>query len=267
MGDAPGRKKSERIRRGTYIKTYLDLTLPLPLRQFYTTGQAAAICGVAPRTVTKWADSGRISGCYKIPLSNDRRISLIGLADFLSRAGVPVPDVLKSGGVLACGLDKQHCPKEVGYCSNQCELGEKIAHGFWDSVILGDQFGLSQTKMMAEYCRSRMWKTTPLIAVVDPSNSVEQVKYDCPVLTHVLHHPVEWDKVFKKQYVLGHTLVINGGFDLDASGTSDRQEQQSVRDPQEPTATERVVPERGDHDYLSDDGRTGSPDTHHVDGM
>ena len=38
-----------------------------------TTGEVAKICKVAPRTVTKWFDSGQLRG-YRIPGSKDRRI-------------------------------------------------------------------------------------------------------------------------------------------------------------------------------------------------
>jgi len=35
----------------------------------FTTGQVAKICKVAPRTVSKWFDSGRLKG-YRIPGSH-----------------------------------------------------------------------------------------------------------------------------------------------------------------------------------------------------
>ena len=40
-----------------------------------TTGDVAKICNVAPRTVSKWFDSGQLKG-YRIPGSKDRRIPL-----------------------------------------------------------------------------------------------------------------------------------------------------------------------------------------------
>ena len=40
-----------------------------------TTGEVARICKVAPRTVTKWFDSGQLRG-YRIPGSKDRRTLL-----------------------------------------------------------------------------------------------------------------------------------------------------------------------------------------------
>lgn len=48
----------------------------------FTTGQVAKICKVAPRTVSKWFDSGRLRG-YRIPGSQDRRIPRDALIRFL----------------------------------------------------------------------------------------------------------------------------------------------------------------------------------------
>ena len=41
------------------------------MKKVFTTGQVAKICKVAPRTVSKWFDSGRLKG-YRIPGSQDR---------------------------------------------------------------------------------------------------------------------------------------------------------------------------------------------------
>lgn len=49
-----------------------------------TTGQVARICKVAPRTATKWFDSGQLRG-YRIPGSKDRRIPLPNLREFLKK--------------------------------------------------------------------------------------------------------------------------------------------------------------------------------------
>src|SRR5262249_61528897 len=38
----------------------------LEMKKVFTTGQVAKICKVAPRTVSKWFDSGRLRG-YRIP--------------------------------------------------------------------------------------------------------------------------------------------------------------------------------------------------------
>ncbi|MDD5026590.1 MAG: helix-turn-helix domain-containing protein [Candidatus Peribacteraceae bacterium] len=58
----------------------------------FTTGQIAKICKVAPRTVSKWFDSGRLKG-YRIPGSQDRRIPREYLIKFLKEHGMPLGDL------------------------------------------------------------------------------------------------------------------------------------------------------------------------------
>ncbi len=54
-----------------------------------TTGDVAKICNVAPRTVSKWFDSGQLKG-YRIPGSKDRRIPLSELVRFMKTHNMPV---------------------------------------------------------------------------------------------------------------------------------------------------------------------------------
>lgn len=61
---------------------------PTIRRSTYTTGQIAKICEVAPRTVSKWFDSGRLKG-YRIPGSQDRRISHANFVEFLKKNNLP----------------------------------------------------------------------------------------------------------------------------------------------------------------------------------
>lgn len=58
----------------------------------FTTGQVAKICKVAPRTVSKWFDSGRLKG-YRIPGSQDRRIPREYLIRFLKEHGMPTNEL------------------------------------------------------------------------------------------------------------------------------------------------------------------------------
>jgi excisionase family DNA binding protein len=60
-----------------------------PLCDVLTTGQVAKICNVAPRTVSKWFDSGQLRG-YRIPGSKDRRIPLDHLIRFMKAHGIPL---------------------------------------------------------------------------------------------------------------------------------------------------------------------------------
>jgi excisionase family DNA binding protein len=63
-----------------------------PAMKVYTTGQVAKICKVAPRTVSKWFDSGRLKG-YRIPGSQDRRIPRDSLIKFLKEHGMPLGEL------------------------------------------------------------------------------------------------------------------------------------------------------------------------------
>lgn len=56
-------------------------------RVILTTGQVAKICRVAPRTVSKWFDSGKLKG-FKLPGSSDRRIPRANLRKFLVEYGM-----------------------------------------------------------------------------------------------------------------------------------------------------------------------------------
>jgi excisionase family DNA binding protein len=54
-----------------------------------TTGDVARICNVAPRTVSKWFDSGQLKG-YRIPGSKDRRIPVNELVRFMKIHNMPL---------------------------------------------------------------------------------------------------------------------------------------------------------------------------------
>ncbi len=57
-----------------------------------TTGEVARLCNVAPRTVSKWFDSGSLGG-YRIPGSRDRRIPLSELLRFMKSHGIPTEGI------------------------------------------------------------------------------------------------------------------------------------------------------------------------------
>lgn len=58
-------------------------------KEVLTTGDVARICHVAPRTVSKWFDTGKLRG-YRIPGSRDRRIPLEHLVAFMEAHGIPL---------------------------------------------------------------------------------------------------------------------------------------------------------------------------------
>jgi excisionase family DNA binding protein len=78
----------------------------MPLeKDVLTTGEVARICNVAPRTVSKWFDSGQLKG-YRIPGSKDRRIPFNNLIQFMKAHGIPLDGVM-SGKTRVLVVDDQ----------------------------------------------------------------------------------------------------------------------------------------------------------------
>src|SRR5438132_992103 len=77
------------------------------MKTIFTTGQVAKICKVAPRTVSKWFDSGKLRG-YRIPGSQDRRIPRENLIRFLKEYGMPLGELEEEGWhkILVVGAEK-----------------------------------------------------------------------------------------------------------------------------------------------------------------
>jgi excisionase family DNA binding protein len=73
-----------------------------------TTGDVARICNVAPRTVSKWFDSGQLKG-YRIPGSKDRRIPLNELIRFMKANNMPT-EILPVGRIRVLVVDSDERP-------------------------------------------------------------------------------------------------------------------------------------------------------------
>ena len=86
-------------------------------RDILTTGEVARICKVAPRTVSKWFDSGELGG-YRIPGSKDRRIPQEELLVFMDRHGIP-----RNG----LGTNKQRALIVTKGTSNRAHLEKALA--------------------------------------------------------------------------------------------------------------------------------------------
>lgn len=73
-------------------------------KEVLTTGEVAKICNVAPRTVSKWFDSGQLAG-YRIPGSKDRRIPISQLVRFMKQHKIPL-DGLTTGQIRVLIIDQ-----------------------------------------------------------------------------------------------------------------------------------------------------------------
>jgi excisionase family DNA binding protein len=113
-----------------------------------TTGQVAKICNVAPRTVSKWFDSGQLRG-YRIPGSKDRRIPLDQLVRFMRAHSIPL-NGLETGGTRVLIVDneadlvrllRKTLADEAGYEIEVADCGFEAgaaAQAFRPHVILVD---------------------------------------------------------------------------------------------------------------------------------
>lgn len=80
-------------------------------KEVLTTGEVARICRVAPRTVSKWFDSGKLRG-YRIPGSKDRRIPVPQLVRFMKAHGIPLTGI-NTGVIRVLIVEQAHDVAEL----------------------------------------------------------------------------------------------------------------------------------------------------------
>ena len=107
-------------------------------KEIFTTGDVARICHVAPRTVSKWFDTGRLRG-YRIPGSRDRRIPREHLLAFMRAHGMPM-NGLDLGICRVLAVDASLPPEMVQAVngSNQYELRSAVNE--FEAGVLAQQF-------------------------------------------------------------------------------------------------------------------------------
>ena len=109
-------------------------------KDILTTGEVAKICNVAPRTVSKWFDSGQLRG-YRIPGSKDRRIPLSSLIKFMKAHHIPM-DGLQSGEKRALIVDDENEIVEVleKMLAEQASYEVRTAHSGFASGVECERF-------------------------------------------------------------------------------------------------------------------------------
>ena len=107
----------------------------------YTTGQVARICKVAPRTVSKWFDSGRLKG-YRIPGSQDRRIPREYLIKFLKEHNMPLGDLedVINAKVLVVAQDQVLIENLKRELPPEHQFRVEVAASGFDAGILAESF-------------------------------------------------------------------------------------------------------------------------------
>jgi excisionase family DNA binding protein len=110
------------------------------LKDVLTTGEVAKICNVAPRTVSKWFDSGALHG-YRIPGSKDRRIPLNQLIRFMKQHGMPL-NGLMSGCSRVLIVDGEHDIVEVleKILEDEAKYEVEVAKGGFAAGVTAEKF-------------------------------------------------------------------------------------------------------------------------------
>jgi two-component system response regulator RpaA len=135
------------------------------MKKVFTTGQVAKICQVAPRTVSKWFDSGRLRG-YRIPGSQDRRIPREALIRFLKENQMPL-GILEEEGyhkILIVGADKffidrvqELLPDDEDFkyevANSGYEAGMQVQSFHPDTIIIDLAMGRAEALQIAQNLR------------------------------------------------------------------------------------------------------------------
>ena len=153
------------------------------MRTIFTTGQVAKICKVAPRTVSKWFDSGRLRG-YRIPGSQDRRIPREHLIRFLKEHGMPLGELEDEamGKLLLVGVDatmrgalETVLPPEdfkTELAASGFEAGIQAESLHPDCVVIDFAMGRNEALMIAQNLRRNTdYADTVLIALLSDEDT------------------------------------------------------------------------------------------------
>src|SRR3977135_3759627 len=110
------------------------------VKDVLTTGEVAKICNVAPRTVSKWFDSGALRG-YRIPGSKDRRIPINQLIRFMKQHGMPL-NGLMTGCTRILIVDDEVDVVEVleRILEDEAKYEVEVAKGGFEAGIVAEKY-------------------------------------------------------------------------------------------------------------------------------
>jgi two-component system response regulator RpaA len=111
------------------------------MKKVFTTGQVAKICQVAPRTVSKWFDSGKLKG-YRIPGSQDRRIPRDQLIRFLKENSMPLGALEEEGWhkILVVGAEPLFLERLRELLPEDDDYKYEVAHSGFEAGTLASAF-------------------------------------------------------------------------------------------------------------------------------
>ena len=168
----------------------------------FTTGQVAKICKVAPRTVSKWFDSGRLKG-YRIPGSQDRRIPREYLIRFLKEHGMPLGDLedeayakvlLVSQDQLLVENLKRELPPErsfkLAFAASGFEAGIQAESFHPDAMVVDFAIGRTEALQICQNLRRNPeYADTILIALLPDDGS--SISFDRSAINETFKKPFD----------------------------------------------------------------------------
>ena len=157
------------------------------MKKVFTTGQVAKICQVAPRTVSKWFDSGRLRG-YRIPGSQDRRIPRDQLIKFLKENGMPLGALEEESWhkILIVGAEKlfidrlnELLPDEDDYkyeiAASGFEAGTMAQSFHPDTIVIDLAMGRSEALLIAQNLRRKAeYENTLIVALASEDEAAPE---------------------------------------------------------------------------------------------
>src|SRR5437868_13570428 len=110
------------------------------VKDVLTTGEVAKICNVAPRTVSKWFDSGALYG-YRIPGSKDCGIPLNQLIRFMKQHGMPLNGLMTgSTGILIIDDEQDIVEVLEKILEDEAKYEVEVAKGGFAAGVTADRF-------------------------------------------------------------------------------------------------------------------------------
>jgi PleD family two-component response regulator len=175
-----------------------------------TTGDVARICNVAPRTVSKWFDSGQLKG-YRIPGSKDRRIPVGELARFMKVHNMPAM-TLPAGKirVLIVDSDDDAASALADTLQTRADYEVQIARNNFQAGIIAQKFTphvllinlLAEGIDAAEVCKSirsnEDLQTTKVIALAKQLSDSESAALLQKGFDGCISNPANIAKVVKE---------------------------------------------------------------------
>lgn len=174
-----------------------------------TTGEVAKLCNVAPRTVTKWFDSGQLKG-YRIPGSRDRRIPTSELIRFMKAHNMPT-DALEKGQMKVLIIDS--CPEKSRQFAETLQMKGSFeaicAHNSFDAGLLAEKLkpqvilvnlmsNAVNPQQLCTYVRQHQdLQYTKIIAVASGLNENETATLKKKGVDAVLTNPTDVDQAVK----------------------------------------------------------------------